>query len=688
MNEDEFVIDTNDPYYKKIQKLIMYRNSYKSLEKEFILAKNENANLKEELQKRNEQEKNDYNNVVIENQQLRERIKELEKNQINSKNSDALNELKIKYDALSSSIKETVTDSDLLKENEELKNTNKELDFQICELSKQLMGMDDSNTKLQEENESLNEKLNKLKENKEMMTKQLKEKKQEIKKMKDEDEEQRNRIIALEVKSQENEQLKKELSEAKGKLAAQKQFRKESLKSVNRENQRLQEEIRVEKEKSRHAIEKYELINKENDKLKVEKAKLIGQLEGIDYVQQVPVISMKFEKENEINTYEEENAKVKSKLNETLISMNSMYKGLRSLLMKSFIEMPFNLNWDGIMKFLEERIEDLKAISSDRDVLSIKLNKANKRIQELTNEITQVKQDSQEMVLNSQKLMDKANEKLEDFALTKPYIAFQTSVMNRTSKFISNLVKASSDLCQTIDGVSLEKGKLRSVVICSIAALRLFKKNKNQFEPQAILTYSSRTPTNIIQRLNNCLNEVKENEKFALASINDLIYREKYFREACREQENSLETYKLKTDDYIRENRELQTKVASMFPSKEIIKRDQKLSEIATFLASKESENNYLNIELKKTTKERDLARKTCQELQNKLSESMIDCKKMRRQYMLSQMQVELQNKPIKKKKRHAKTLDRLKATEVLEFRKELSDMSESLASASPIHEQ
>ena len=682
-------IDENDPYYKKIKKLIMFKRTYKNLEKKLMETEKELFSLKQKNGEKEFSFDNDYNYLLIENEQLRNRIQELEQNSNESYQDQKLAEKaikwKIKYKALEDNVKNSPDTEKMEKENEELQKQNNELSEKIEEISANILKMDEFNSNLQHEKEELERKVNDLQDRNNLLSESIAKYKVKLKHYRDNDEENIQNAVSLHMMTQERDELRKELQIMKSHLSLDKKTQEDKIKDLMRDNQQLRDEL-SETQRYRDSLQsKFESVTKENAGLKLERAKLNGQIYGMDRVQKIPVVNMQFQSETMVSTLETENQQLKSKMSTCLTEIHKMYNDLRSLLMHNFVEMPFDLNYDQIIQYLDQKLQDLRSISSDRDILFSRLEKANKQIQELKSGSKALKEDTVNRVANAQALMDRANEKLEEYGLMRPKIQFQRVLFNKISSYFSLLSIASRKYCCVVDKNYDGIDSIRPLFLALIASVRILQRKKFQFEPQAILTYSSqnknlRNKISIIKRIENCQQMVLENEEYTIQSLNHFISENKEIRKESVETRNAIHKAAANTNYMLMENKQLKENINSMYPRKEITKRDQLLTEMAEDLASKENENAYLKIDMRKITKERDLARNACLDLHQQLNNAMVECEKLRRKCAFAQMQVEiLSQKP--KKKRRSKTLDLISQQKVVDYRDALSDMSESIAS-------
>ena len=682
-------IDENDPYYKKIKKLIMFKRTYKNLEKKLMETEKELFALKQKNGEKQFSFENDYNYLLIENEQLRNRIQELEQTSNESYQDQKLAEKaikwKIKYKALSDTVKNSSDIEDLKNQNEELQKQNNELNKQIHEISTNILKMDEFNSKLQHEKEELENRINELQDKNAFLNENIGKYKIKLKHYKDNDEENIQNAVSLKMMTQERDDLRKELQIMKSHLSLDKQTQDQKIRDLFRDNQQLRDEL-TETQRYRDSLQsKFESLTKENAALKLEKAKLNGQLYGIDRVQKIPVVNMEFQSETMVSTLETENRQLKTKMNTCLTEIHKMYNDLRTLLMNNFVEMPFDLNYDQIIQYLDKKLQDLRSISSDRDILFTRLEKANKQIQELKTGSKVLKEDTVNRVANAQALMDRANEKLEEYGLMRPKMEFQRVLFNKISSFFSLLSIATKKYCCVVDKNYEGINSIRPLLLVSIASVRILQRKKFPFEPQSIVTYASqnkylRNKISIIKRIENCKQMVLENEDYALRALNHFIYENKAIKKESIQTRDAIHKAAANTNYMLKENKQLKENMNTMYPRKEITKRDQLLTEMAEDLASKENENAYLKIDMRKITKERDLARNACLELHEQLNNSMVECEKLRRKCAFSQMQVEiLSQKP--KKKRRSKTLELVNQQKVEDYRESLTNMSESIAS-------
>ena len=77
-SQDSFELDPDDPYYKKIKKLIMFKETYKNLENQLLDTQRELFHLQNQNNEKENVLDKDYNYLMIENEQLRKKIQELE----------------------------------------------------------------------------------------------------------------------------------------------------------------------------------------------------------------------------------------------------------------------------------------------------------------------------------------------------------------------------------------------------------------------------------------------------------------------------------------------------------------------------------------------------------------------------------------------------------------------------------
>lgn len=573
--DPENFVDHGDPYYKKIKKLIMYRTCYKNLEEKLLKAESEIFRLKSHQYDEFNKLKQDYELLTQENIKLRQQLSNNSNNELSNKSSLPQS----KYEEMYKSIEESVgTNDDSSSDDEEnndfksmyldLQNKYTELNEEFTNLSAQFVDITNNLKQSNETNDRLTAQLEQYDNQIADLKRELAEKKREIKILKSFQKDDQINLAEIELIKSKNVELNKTILELAAKAEGEaklhegvaKNFNK-IIKELKNENLTLQQKVEISERKLQHYIEL-------GDEIKSDNARLSGQLSQLLAEKQQTVFQVVFEKDKKSlkNLYEEN-----SNLNKTVQNLtkekSKMFNDIRTLILSQFRNINFDMNWDELVEFLVSKLNDLKLISSDRDLLFERFAKTNKETSAIENSFNAYKETLDSQLAHKEQLLQSANQKLEEYALNKPTRDFHMKVSCITTQHYRNLNTRVEKLLNIIDGKGQNEISLHTIIIFSVAINRIKNKTKTEFDPMKILTFvSPPTRYNILDRIDSCIEEVRKNDSLVKETVNEFITQNKHNEKIIKEISSNANAYKDEISNCVRKIAELEKENESMVP--------------------------------------------------------------------------------------------------------------------------
>ncbi|EAY22198.1 hypothetical protein TVAG_093720 [Trichomonas vaginalis G3] len=605
-------IDHNDPYYKKLKKLLMYRTCYKEIEKKLIAAEEENFRLKSKQYDEFTKLKQDYEIVVHENEELRSQLSDKQDNVFGNNSFSPQNKYEEIYKSLTNSLSieqevSTLTDSEESQMNNieaynQLVNKYNSLHEEFTQLFVQYIDTVNILKISNERNERLMEQLNQYDQQINELNIKLKIEKNNVKVFKQIQNKDVLDSVQLQLIEKQNDNINEELLRLSAKAEGDNYMHQQTLKDLRGQIEDLKAQNLQTQLSLRAAERKIQYYMEENEKIKSDNAKVMGQMDGMLKIQQQNVIEMKFEKGEYHNNLFNENIKQSEQIKALTAEKQKMFLDLRKLLITLFREVTFEMDWNQLLDFLSKKLNDLRNISSDRDILMQRNNKDKKLALAIENKFNEYKENVELQLKNKDKLLDEANKSLEAYAYKKPIRDFNSAVAGIVSKHFRNLSNKVGELCSIVDGKGANNIRFHALIVFSVAVGRISKKQKFDFAPQQILTYAHNANDDLIifDRIVNSNLDLVENQKIISEIINKLTDSIRDHESEILQLQHENEMYKQSLKDSKSKNIKLQNSNQSMIPR---IDYDILVHQLNDQKSSNEKLANDIEIQYKKFTR-------------------------------------------------------------------------------------